>query len=630
MPMMFRCRVSVVAVMALFINCMSGMMVEGQNQNNGTYFLDRFSFKDETIVRDDGFMDYTPSEWQNIVCDETDSLDECLAYRDKWRTGRGWSVKKNYCRWCPEGEGLCGRHHQSPIDLRRSFGLDPFPWEENFHPDANECIDIHWMKYEDSSCSMEELIAEDAFTIERHGLRISQPITVYEDFANDTDGLVDGVRLRCRKEGLGARFGRIDFSKGFSQWWHLSHTDIRTPSEHTQEGFRYDAEIQLHHFYSVTKEQTGTETANQLATVSVFMQAYPNAAPYPYLDKVICQWRRREAKIRDQCGLWPVTTPYPSCFPLTRSEGRRLKEEDQAGNIRGSFNNQQQSETNREQHTDGRKRFKTVEEVIHYNDQHRGDSDHKDVRIEMDPANFGPAEDKDWDAWIKEQSDTMNKDEELYHKIRHNDYGGDHSEDLHENFRRLIQGDNLEWFNYWPMLGVRTEYYYRYSGSQTIPPCYGNFQEDTRAETNHWRVMKDPIRIHPRQLVELRRLVADRIAPIDDPVNPCQPDTAAIVTRDPETNKVLDVQAARPLQDFSDQHFKTFCECKDWPSKWPEDREWCLMEDIRERFYVHPYNFDSDAFESPEGFEFIEVEPFNNKEDNKDNKDNKDKDKNKL
>ena len=136
---------------------------------------------------------------------------------------------------------------------------------------------------------------------------------------------------------------------------------------------------------------------------------------------------------------------------------------------------------------------------------------------------------------------------------------------------------------------------------------------------------KDPIRIHPRQLAEIRRLVADRIAPIDDPVNPCQPDTAAKVTRDPETNKVLDVQAARPLQDFSDQHFKTFCECKDWPSKWPEDREWCLMEDIRERFYVHPYNFDSDSFESPEGFEFIEVEPFNGN-----NKEDKDKDKNKL
>jgi hypothetical protein len=65
------------------------------------------------------------------------------------------------------------------------------------------------MKYEDSACSMEELIEADAFSIERHALRISQPITVYSDFADDNDGLVDGVRLNCRIEGLGSRFGQV-------------------------------------------------------------------------------------------------------------------------------------------------------------------------------------------------------------------------------------------------------------------------------------------------------------------------------------------------------------------------------------------------------------------------------------
>jgi hypothetical protein len=33
--------------------------------------------------------------------------------------------------------------------------------------------------------------------------------------------------------------------------------DIHTPSEHTQDGVRYDAEIQLQHFYSVTAAQAG-------------------------------------------------------------------------------------------------------------------------------------------------------------------------------------------------------------------------------------------------------------------------------------------------------------------------------------------------------------------------------------
>jgi hypothetical protein len=50
---------------------------------------------------------------------------------------------------------------------------------------------------------------------------------------------------------------RIDFSKGFSQWWHLSHTDFHVPSEHTQEGKRYAGEIQMYHWYSVSAAVAG-------------------------------------------------------------------------------------------------------------------------------------------------------------------------------------------------------------------------------------------------------------------------------------------------------------------------------------------------------------------------------------
>lgn len=113
--------------------------------------------------------------------------------------------------------------------------------------------------------------------------------------------------------------------------------------------------------------------------------------------------------------------------------------------------------------------------------------------------------------------------------------------------------------------------------------------------------MKDPVRIHPRQLWELKRLLADRIAPPNDPVNPCRPDTAAKVTRDDTVmnqdgqGRVLEVDTARPLQYISTSHFKTFCECKDWPSKWPEDRAWCQMEEMT-RFYDHPYNFESNGW----------------------------------
>jgi len=240
-----------------------------------------------------------------------------------------------------------------------------------------------------------------------------------------------------------------------------------------------------------------------------------------------------------------------------------------------------------------KERFQTVHDIILYNDQHQHLTNDTSTlpKLIMDDANFEPAEEKDWERWIEEQSEQMSKDDAAYSKILEDAEDDEDLDDAHESFRKLLAGDEIEWFNYFPLLGVRTEYYYRYSGTQTIPPCYGNFQPDSRKGTNHWRVMKDPIRIHPRQLEELQRLLKERIAPFDDPVNACQPDTAAKVNR-----ATGEVDAARDVQYWTRAHFKVFCECKDWRSKWPEDRKWCDIGNIRQRFYDHPYNYESHGF----------------------------------
>jgi hypothetical protein len=448
------------------------------------------------------------------------------------------------------------------------------------------------MKYEDSYCTLDQLEDSDAFTIERHALRITQPISVFDDFRDDKDGVVDGVKLECRVEGRGSRFGRIDYSKGFSQWWHLSHIDIHTPSEHTQDGVRYDGEIQLQHFYSVPARETGTNVNNEMGTVSVFLKAYDDAAPYRYLDKVICQWRRKEYEVRKGCNLPLVAPTYPGCFPINniRRSLRRRESTNSTATDKG------RPVSNFKHHPKG---FRTIHDVILYNDDHKNNPNHTEIKIQMEDSNWDPADDTiDWDDYIADQSRKMNEEEQIYQEMiaMENGTGNNlYNGTLHEQYRRkLLNYDNIPWFNYWPMLGVRTEYYFRYSGTQTIPPCYGDFDGSSRKGTNHWRVMKDPIRIHPRQLVELRRLIAERIAPSDDPVMACAPDTAAKVTRDPsDPNKYLEVNTARPLQSWDRVHFKTFCECKDWGSKWPEDRKWCQIEDMNERFYDKKYNFDA-------------------------------------
>jgi len=538
-------------------------------KNNSTHFLDRFNYH-ETSVRGDGFIDYAPNEWGKIECDErtAESVDKCEGYNHKWHEGINWTIQDNSCRWCPVGSDTCGRHHQSPINLLREVGLDP-----NISLIAKECIDLHWMKYEDSFCSMEELIEKDQFTIERHGLRIGQPITVYENLVNDTDGVADGVKLECRIKGRGSRFGRIDFSKGFSNWWYLSHTDLHVPSEHTQEGERYDAEIQMYHFYSIDHD-------NEMAAISIFMNAYDNAPPYRYLDKIICQWREKEHNVRQQCGLDPIQSSYPGCFQLMKMQRSHGLGRDRNLRTDGTAKN----DINYTKH-----RVRTVADTIYHNQLLGQDSNNTQLLLQMDEINFSPAEEKDWEAWIVEQSKKMNEEEELYQRLLEEEYDGVHTDDLH---RRLIEGDATEWFNYWPLLGVRTEYYYRYQGTATIPPCYGNDTRSSRRGSNHWRVMKDPIRIQTKQLLELERLIRDRIAPPDDPIMPCQPDTAAKVSDDGR------VDVARPLQYTDDDvHDVTFCECKDWPSKWPEDRAWCAAtDDVEERLYLTPYNFETDGF----------------------------------
>lgn len=86
----------------------------GQNSGDKGY-LDRFTYRDDDVDRGDGFFDYTPENWDQISCNEGSRLDECLGYRDKWETGRGWKIEENQCRWCPDGSDRCGRHRQSPV-----------------------------------------------------------------------------------------------------------------------------------------------------------------------------------------------------------------------------------------------------------------------------------------------------------------------------------------------------------------------------------------------------------------------------------------------------------------------------------------------------------------------------------
>jgi carbonic anhydrase len=561
-------------------------------------------------------------------------------------------LKENACRYCPEGTNECGTHHQSPIDLERNRAVAGDPME-------NTCIDRHWMKYEDSTCTWSMLDDKNAFIIERHGLKMIQPI----DYGNGGD---ENMRLDCYDPDKGHLFGRIDFSKGFHEWWFLSHIDFKVPSEHTQEGKRYSGEVQMAHFYSVTGEEAGVD--NEMATVSIFLEAFEDYPPYPHLDRIICEWRKAEDKTREECGL-PAVGPYPGCFEITRGHtpfpseapvqpteapviptlepttGPPMEPSVPPVTIPGvpvipPTESPVASPTNSptttppeptsspslkppptpfptvpttsdpavsitfapvispalqpidptmapvvrllsqssRNHTRSNRSLlrRSVRDIIVENAQKAGIPDSDKSRIQMDPRNFRPPDrsDDEWGEWIEAYSA--------------HDRGV-----ATEGQRKLLANDQLSFHNYQFLIDVKTEYYFRYQGTSTIPPCYGRYVPGSRGNTNHWRVVKDPIRVNPRQIEEMERLLRERIAPKDDSNGKaCKNDTAGKVEKDGH------ISVARPLMQFNDVHYMTFCECQDWPSKWPEDREWCSLNqgDQHTRLYEHPYNFESSSF----------------------------------
>ena len=145
--------------------------------------------------------------------------------------------------------------------------------------------------YKAGSCQWEDMV--DQFEISRHALQIHTPLR--------NNGDIDCVNADGER-----KFPKLDYSKGFPDWWYLSRTDIKVPSEHVQHGQRYAAEVTLAHFYEIDFYK------NKLGHVTVFMQDYEGEPAWPYLDKLICQWRKVEEQKRAACGLDPAPV-YKMC-----------------------------------------------------------------------------------------------------------------------------------------------------------------------------------------------------------------------------------------------------------------------------------------------------------------------------
>jgi len=252
--------------------------------------------------------EYGPADWKKVECND---LDSCEGWPDKHESSVGFKLDENQCRWCPETGNKCPLDHRmSPVNLVRDRAI-----EDN--KNWKECPDWHWMNFEDGTCQWDDM--KDSFEISKHALQIHTPMRQNGD-------------IDCANAEGERKYPRLDYSKGFPDWWHLDRTDVKVPSEHTQHGKRYAAEISLAHFYEIGHYK------NQVGYVTLFMQDYPNQTPWNYLDKLICQWRHEEEKQRKKCGMPPAPV-YKMC-ELYRGQERTsedLQFDDERGESSATF-----------------------------------------------------------------------------------------------------------------------------------------------------------------------------------------------------------------------------------------------------------------------------------------------------
>jgi hypothetical protein len=177
----------------------------------------------------------------------------------------------------------------------------------------------------------------------------------------------------------------------------------------------------------------------------VLLQSFDSVPPDPYLDSLICAWREKEKDTLENCPRGVRSSAVPS-YPACRSKGKRK--------LRTTTTNHK------------RKHFQNAFDVLLYNDLYEGHPNHTEIKISMDPSNWEEPEDKNWNAWIEEQSQQMKYEEEIFQELkeeilnqdiespsRNNDSFNYH---IHDLYHRKLD-DRTAWADYWPMLGCRTE-----------------------------------------------------------------------------------------------------------------------------------------------------------------------------
>ena len=180
----------------------------------------------------------------------------------------------------------------------------------------------------------------------------------------------------------------------------------------------------MYQFYSVSGEDSKAGVPNQMGTVSIFLEAYSGAKDYNVLNKLICQWRRVEEETREACGLPSITSTYSGCPKYSRGQASIFDDT-----------------SNRNRNLRTATKAQSIHDVLAEKLEEAREDPSMYEPLTMTKKDDFEEPEQEWDEIIQE-----------YYQQGEQDHG------------RHLGYENVTWHNYFGLLDVKTEYYFRYSG----------------------------------------------------------------------------------------------------------------------------------------------------------------------
>lgn len=353
-----------------------------------------------------------------------------------------------YSPWGPPFWGELDLGHHEFLKWTREYGYDGIG--QNLDVEDNDC-DKEWDETRPSPVNLlpNDICLDDHEILSR---KIRRTDCKFEDFTF----LITPHYLRVHAPPINNGYcnpPHVDLPNGFANKWPIGWIELHMRSEHTIDGRRFDAEIQMMHLGQ-------DDQRNDIAIVSVMLEATATEDDEK-VQWLIDAWQDVADKRDKACD-----------------RKRRLEEGEEV-------------EDEEDEEITNASQPKRVDRSLHQSTHpaHAGDfKDWEEVDEELEKL--------PWDDPRLVYGDFYHKDSDTGEIKRV--YTDEQEAEYYQSRRKLQRPEKLPRNKMFPYSLFPTIYYYRYQGSITHPPC---------SDIANWRILDTPREISVKQLRQLGKLM---------------------------------------------------------------------------------------------------------------------------